>query len=102
MSRETMEPNLVEDIIPISELGAGSKVVREVMGSGRPKVITERGRGVAVILDAATYEAMRTDTAVRDLKRDLEAAIADVDSGGTVEHAEVMREIRDQLGVTSP
>jgi prevent-host-death family protein len=87
-------PNAIEDLVPISRLGAGSKVVRAVVTTGRPKVITEHGEAVAVIVEAATFEAMRRETAARDLLHDLQQAIAEVDAGAVVDHDEVMREVR--------
>src|SRR5262249_40899458 len=87
-------PNLAEDIIPIRSLGAGSKIVREVVRNGRPKVVTEGGVGVAVILDAQTYEALRTDLAARDLRSDLQRAIAAADAGDLVDHDTVIQELR--------
>jgi hypothetical protein len=36
-----------EDSLPISELGTGSGVVRQVAETGRPRVVTENGIEVA-------------------------------------------------------
>ena len=87
-------PNLAEDLVPIRSLGAGSKIVREVVRNGRPKVVTEGGVGVAVILDAQTYEALRTDLAARDLRSDLQRAIAAADAGDLVDHDTMLQELR--------
>jgi plasmid stabilization system protein ParE/PHD/YefM family antitoxin component YafN of YafNO toxin-antitoxin module len=87
-------PSVAEDLVPIRSLGAGSRIVREVLRNGRPKVVTEGGVGVAVILDAQTYEALRTDLAARDLRSDLQQAIAGADAGSLVDHDAVVQELR--------
>ncbi len=95
-------PNAIEDLVPIGRLGAGSKVVRAVLATGRPKVITERGVGVAVIVDATTYEAMRRETTAHDLRRDLELAIAEADAGNLVDDSEVVEELRQRFAGRVP
>src|SRR6266542_1783688 len=92
-----------ETAVPIQSLGAGSAVVRDVVRLSRPAVITDDGVAVAVIVDAATYEALRLDQAARDLKRDLEVAIAAADAGDLLEHDEVMDMVRERFrGRVSP
>ena len=57
---------------------------------------------VAAIVDVQTYDALRT-AAANDLLRDLQEAIAEVDAGRVVDHADVMREIRSLFeGRVSP
>lgn len=84
------------DEIAIAELGSGSAAVRDVLTSGRPKLITENGVGVAVILDTHTYEAMRVEATHR-LLGDLQRAIRQADAGQLVEHEEVVRGLRDRF-----
>ena len=91
-----------ETAVPIQRLGAGSAVVRDVMRRNRPAVITDDGVAVAAIVDAATYEALRLDQAARDLKRDLEVAIAAADAGDGVDHGVVVREIRERFAGRVP
>lgn len=48
------------DIKPLSEFRAGvTSCIRQISETGRPLVITQEGKGIAVVLDAAEYEAMR-------------------------------------------
>lgn len=56
-----MKPlKLDEDIRPLSEFRAGvASFVKKVNETGRPLVLTQRGRGVAVVLDIHEFEAMR-------------------------------------------
>jgi PHD/YefM family antitoxin component YafN of YafNO toxin-antitoxin module len=88
--------------VPIQRLGAGSDVVRDVIRLGQPAVITDDGVDVAVIVDAASYEALRREQAVRELKRDLELAIAAADAGDLVDHEVVVREIRERFAGRVP
>ncbi|PCI58791.1 MAG: prevent-host-death family protein [Gammaproteobacteria bacterium] len=49
-----------QDIQPLSEFRAGAaSFIRQINETRRPIVITQRGKGVAVILDVAEYEAMQ-------------------------------------------
>ena len=49
-----------EDIRPLSEFRAGvASFVRQVRESRRPMVLTQRGRGVAVLMDAHEFESMQ-------------------------------------------
>ena len=86
--------NVAEDLVPISRLGAASKYVREVLQSGRPKVVTQAGVGVAVILDVATYEALKAENNAGALLRDLQTAIAEADAGELVSHDQVSQQVR--------
>jgi len=56
-----MKPlKLDEDIRPLSEFRAGvASFVKKVRETGRPLVLTQRGRGVAVVLDIREFEAIR-------------------------------------------
>lgn len=49
-----------EDIRPLSEFRAGvASFVKQVRQSRRPMVLTQRGRGVAVLMDAHEFEFMQ-------------------------------------------
>jgi PHD/YefM family antitoxin component YafN of YafNO toxin-antitoxin module len=88
--------------VPIQHLGAASDVVRDVIRLGRPAIITDDGVDVAVIVDAASYEALRREQAARELKRDLELAMAAADAGDLVDHEVVVREIRERFAGRVP
>jgi PHD/YefM family antitoxin component YafN of YafNO toxin-antitoxin module len=95
-------PDAADGSVPIQHLGDGSEVVREVLRSGRPKVVTEDGVDVAVIVDAQVYESLRLERAARELERHLERAIAAADAGDLVDHAAVVQEIRDRYAGKVP
>ena len=49
-----------QDIQPLSEFRAGvTSYIKQINETRRPLVITQRGKGVAVVLDVAEYEAMQ-------------------------------------------
>ena len=51
---------LDEDIRPLSEFRArASTVVKQIQETRRPMVLTQRGRGVAVLVDVHEYERMQ-------------------------------------------
>ncbi|WP_445425504.1 MULTISPECIES: type II toxin-antitoxin system Phd/YefM family antitoxin [unclassified Alishewanella] len=52
--------HLDKDIQPLSEFRAGvTSFIKQVNETRRPLVITQHGKGVAVVLDVAEYEAMQ-------------------------------------------
>lgn len=49
-----------EDIRPLSEFRAGvATFVKQISETRRPMVLTQRGRGVAVLVDVREYERMQ-------------------------------------------
>lgn len=49
-----------QDIQPLSEFRAGvASFIKQVNETRRPLIITQHGKGVAVVLDVAEYEAMQ-------------------------------------------
>ncbi len=49
-----------QDIQPLSDFRAGAaSFIRQVNETRRPIVITQRGKGVAVVVDVAEYESMQ-------------------------------------------
>ena len=89
-------PKLDEDIRPLSEFRAGvASFVKHVNETGRPMVLTQRGRGVAVLLDIREFEAMRERLA---LLEDIAAAEAQFAAGEGVPHDEAKARILKRLG----
>jgi len=49
-----------QDIQPLSDFRAGAaSFIRQINETRRPIVITQRGKGVAVVIDVSEYEAMQ-------------------------------------------
>jgi antitoxin YefM len=89
---DVMKPvKLDEDIRPLSEFRAGvASFVRQVNETGRPLVLTQRGRGVAVLLDVREFEAMRERLA---LLEDIVRAEAQLAAGEGIPHEEAKARI---------
>ena len=76
-----------EDVIPLTDLKANpGHVVKHVAESGRPVLVTSRGRGVAVVQSVAEFEAAEEARAfmravvegLSDLEEGRELALPDV------------------------
>lgn len=80
-----MQPlKLDEDIRPLSEFRAGvASFVKQVNQTGRPLVLTQRGRGVAVVVDIREFEAMRERLG---LLEDIARAEAQLAAGEGIPH----------------
>ncbi|WP_087016512.1 type II toxin-antitoxin system Phd/YefM family antitoxin [Thaumasiovibrio subtropicus] len=66
-----------QDIQPLSEFRAGvTSFIRQINETRRPLVITQRGKGVAVVLDVAEYEAMQEKIELLEEMRIAEAQLA--------------------------
>ena len=93
-----MQPlKLDEDIRPLSEFRAGvASFVRQVHDTRRPMVLTQRGRGVAVLVDIGEFEAMRERLA---LLEDIAAAEADLAAGRSLPHEQAKARVLGKLGV---
>ncbi|HDY7667032.1 TPA: type II toxin-antitoxin system Phd/YefM family antitoxin, partial [Vibrio vulnificus] len=63
-----------QDIQPLSEFRAGvTSFIKQINETRRPLVITQRGKGVAVVLDVAEYEAMQEKIELLEEMRTAEA-----------------------------
>jgi prevent-host-death family protein len=92
MSRQ---PKLSKDIQPLSEFRANTaKFLRQVQETGRPLVLTQHGRGAAVLLDIAQYERLVERSELAD---DIRIAEAQLERGEGVDHAAAKRTIRKRL-----
>jgi len=75
-----------EDIRPLSEFRAGvASFVRQVNETRRPLVLTQHGRGVAVLIDIHEFEAMRERMG---LLEDIAVAEAQIAAGRVTPHEE--------------
>jgi len=73
-----------QDIRPLSEFRSGiAAFLKQVHDTKRPLVITQHGKGVAVLLDVAEYEAMQEKI---ELLEDIQTSISQLDTGAGIEH----------------
>lgn len=75
-----------QDIRPLSEFHTAiASFLKQVRDTKRPLVITQHGKGVAVLLDVAEYEAMQEKI---ELLEDVQTAIAQLDADAGIGHSE--------------
>lgn len=91
---------LTKDFKPVTYMKTrAAELLREVKRSRRPVVITQHGEAQAVVLDVATYEALRDATRLLQLTAEGEA---DVQAGRTLPQAQVFARARKQLSPREP
>ena len=77
-----------EDIRPLSEVRTGiANFIKQIQDTKRPLVITQHGKGVAVLVDANEFEAMQDKI---ELLMDVQTSLQQIDSGQGVKHAEAL------------
>ena len=82
------------DVVPIGDLKKNpGRVVRHAMEAGRPLLLTNRGRGVAVVQSLSEFESAQEE---REFMRAVVEGIGDLESGRDVSLAEA----RKRLGLT--
>ena len=73
-----------EDIRPLSEFRTQiASFLKQVHDTKRPLVITQHGKGVAVLMDVKEYEAMQEKI---ELLEDIQTSINQIENGQGVEH----------------
>ena len=78
-----------EDIIPLSNLKVNpGRVVSQVDATHRPVLLTNRGRGVAVVQSLKDYE---TEAEERDFLKAVVQGLVDVEEGRTMSLADVKK-----------
>jgi len=86
--------DLENDIQPVSDFRANAAaVIERVRTSGQPVVLTQRGRGTAVLVDIRKYQALLEENQVL---RDIHASLVDIAEGRTIPHDEAMASLRDR------
>jgi len=81
----TMQPiNLKEDVKPLSEFRSGvSSFIQQVTETKRPLLITQHGKGVAILTDVEEFENL---TARLDLLENIYKAEAQINDGKGISH----------------
>lgn len=88
--------NFESDIQPVSDFRANAAaVLQQLRDSGRPVVLTQRGRGAAVLLDVAVFQSLVDEL---DELREVHAGLADVAAGRVTENEAARRDLLKQFG----
>lgn len=82
-----------EDVVPLTDLKANpGHVVKHAAESGRPVLLTSRGRGVAVVQSVAEFEAAEE---TRAFMRAVVEGLSDLEEGRELS----LREVKARLGI---
>jgi prevent-host-death family protein len=88
-------PRLSRDIQPLSEFRAHTaRFLRQVQETGRPLILTQHGRGAAVLLDIAEYERLVERSELAD---DIRTAEAQLERGEGVDHGAARKAVLERL-----
>ncbi|MDX2508594.1 MAG: type II toxin-antitoxin system Phd/YefM family antitoxin [Desulfobacterales bacterium] len=80
-----------QDIRSLSEVRTGiANFIKQVHDTKRPVIITQHGKGVAVLLDAHEYEAMQERL---ELLTDVQMSINQLENGQGVDHEDAQETI---------
>ena len=86
---------VTEDIRPLSEFRANTAAfVEQVQSTRRPIVLTQHGRGAAVLLGVSEYERLVERAEVLD---DIRVAEEQVARGEGIEHDDAQRQVLARL-----
>jgi len=84
-----------QDIKPLSEVRTGiANTIKQVRDTKRPVIITQHGKEVAVLLDAAEYENMQDKL---ELLTDVQKALGQLAKGQGIAHAAAKHQIEEIL-----
>lgn len=73
-----------QDIKPLSEVRTSiANFIKQVHDTKRPVIITQHGKGVAVLLDAHEYEKMREKL---ELLTDVQISLNQLENGEGIDH----------------
>ena len=80
-----------KDIKPLSEVRTGiANFIKQVHDTKRPVVITQHGKGVAVLLDANEYEAMQEKL---ELITDIQISLKQLEDGQGIDHQDAKERV---------
>jgi prevent-host-death family protein len=73
-----------QDIRPLSEVRTGiANFIKQVHDTKRPLVITQHGKGVAVLMDVHEYEAIQEKL---ELLTDVQISLNQIENGQGIDH----------------
>lgn len=86
-----MKTKFSEDIVPISDLKANpGRIIRQVQEAHRPVVLTNRGRGVAVVQSLNDFEAESDE---RSFMRGVLKGMVDLEEGREISLEDVKKRL---------
>jgi antitoxin YefM len=80
-----------QDIKPLSEVRTSiANFIKQVHDTKRPVIITQHGKGVAVLLDAHEYEKMREKL---ELLTDVQISLNQLENGDGIDHEDAKEKV---------
>ena len=84
-----------QDIRPLSEVRTGiANFIKQVHDTKRPVIITQHGKGVAVLLDAHEYEVMQEKL---ELLTDVQISLNQLESGQGINHEDAKEKVLNKV-----
>lgn len=84
-----------EDIRPLSEVRTGiANFIKQIQNTKRPLVITQHGKGVAVLVDADEFEAMQEKI---ELLMDVQTSLQQIDNGQGIKHSDALNHVLQKI-----
>ena len=85
-----------EDVKPVSEFRANTAaVLNQVQSTGRPILLTQHGRGAAVLMDVAAYESLLERA---ELLEDVRRGEEQYARGEVIGHDDFANQLRARFG----
>ncbi len=80
-----------QDIKPLSEVRIGiASDIKQVRDTKRPVIVTQHGKGVAVLLDASEYESMQERI---ELLTDVQTSLGQLAGGQGITHEDAKNKV---------
>ncbi len=80
-----------QDIKPLSEVRSGiANFIKQVHDTKRPLVITQHGKGVAVLIDVHEYEAIQERL---ELLTDVQISLNQIENGQAIDHEDAKQKV---------
>ncbi len=84
-----------QDIKPLSEVRTGiANFIKQVHDTKRPVIITQHGKGVAVLLDAHEYETMQEKL---ELLTDVQISLNQLENGEGIGHEDAKAKVLNRV-----
>ena len=84
-----------QDIKPLSEVRTGiARFIKQVHDTKRPLVITQHGKGVAVLLDVHEYEQIQEKL---ELLSDVQKSITQIEIGQGINHLDAKESLLQRV-----
>lgn len=88
--------DLEQDVQPISDFRAhASAMLDQVRETGRPIVLTQRGRSAAVLVDVQCWQRLQDEN---ETLREVLQGRAELRAGQGIPHEEIEQELRNRFG----